>query len=116
MFSVLSSRFSVLGSQFSVVSASFREPRTENREPNDKIRGIMRLIVFLLATIAAIPSSEYQARRARLAKEIGPNAMLVVFSGKPKARDMDIEYPFRQGDWMMYLTGINQPDTTLVML
>src|SRR6266849_40755 len=69
-----------------------------------------------LAAAASIPSSEYQARRARLAKEIGPDAMLVVFSGKPKARDMDIEYPFRQGDTMLYLTGMDQPDATLVML
>jgi Xaa-Pro aminopeptidase len=76
----------------------------------------MQLLVFLLATAAAIPSTEYQARRARLAKEIGPNAMLVVFSGKPKARDMDIEYPYRQSDWMLYLTGVDQPDATLVML
>ena len=76
----------------------------------------MRFVVFLLAAAAAIPSSEYQARRARLAKEIGPNGMLIVFSGKPKARDMDIEYPYRQSDWMLYLTGIDQPDATLVMI
>ena len=69
-----------------------------------------------LALAAGIPSTEYQSRRARLAREIGPNAMLVVFSGKPKARDMDIEYPYRQSDWMFYLTGIDQPDATLVML
>jgi Xaa-Pro aminopeptidase len=29
---------------------------------------------------------------------------------------MDIEYPFRQSDTMLYLTGIDQPDTTLVMI
>jgi Xaa-Pro aminopeptidase len=76
----------------------------------------MQFVVFLLAIAAAIPPAEYQARRTRLAKEIGPNAMLIVFSGKPKARDMDIEYPYRQGDWMLYLTGADQPDATLVML
>jgi Xaa-Pro aminopeptidase len=81
----------------------------------------MRFAAVLLfstqvALAAAIPPAEYQARRARLAKEIGPNAMLIVFSGKPKARDMDIDYPYRQGDWMLYLTGADQPDSTLVML
>ena len=81
----------------------------------------MRIVALLLfsaqaAFAAAIPAADYQARRARLAKEIGPNAMLIVFSAKPKARDMDIEYPFRQGDAMLYLTGIDQPDATLVML
>ena len=79
---------------------------------------IMALLFFFAQAVfgAAIPASEYQARRARLAKEIGPNAMLIVFSGKPKARDMDIDYPYRQSDWMLYLTGIDQPDATLVML
>ncbi|HEY8134235.1 MAG TPA: aminopeptidase P N-terminal domain-containing protein, partial [Thermoanaerobaculia bacterium] len=82
---------------------------------------MMRIVALLLfsaqaAVAAAIPAADYQARRARLAKEIGPNAMLIVFSAKPKARDADIEYPFRQGDSMLYLTGIDQPDATLVML
>ncbi|PYQ52367.1 MAG: hypothetical protein DMF59_04875 [Acidobacteria bacterium] len=79
---------------------------------------IVALLFFSAQTLfgAAIPASEYQARRARLAKEIGPNAMLIVFSGKLKARDMDIEYPFRQGDTMLYLTGMDQPDATLVMI
>src|SRR5439155_13808025 len=39
-----------------------------------------------------------------------------IFSAKPKARDADIEYPYRQSDSMLYLTGIEQPDATLVML
>ena len=86
-----------------------------------KIRAVMRIVALLLfsvqaAVAAAIPAADFQARRAHLAKEIGPNAMLIVFSAKPKARDMDIEYPFRQGDAMLYLTGIDQPDATLVML
>ena len=74
------------------------------------------LLSAQVAVAAAIPPSEYQARRARLAKEIGPNAMLILFSAKPKARNMDIEYPYRQSDSMLYLTGIDQPDATLVML
>jgi Xaa-Pro aminopeptidase len=75
------------------------------------------LLLFAQAALgAAIPPAEYQARRARLAKEIGPNAILIVYSAKPKVRDADIEYPFRQGDTMLYLTGIDQPDATLVML
>src|SRR5437899_639069 len=76
------------------------------------------VIFFSIQTAfaAAIAPAEYQSRRARLAKEIGPNAMLVVFSARPKTRDNDIEYPFRQSDSMLYLTGINEPDTTLILL
>src|SRR5437870_5172799 len=82
---------------------------------------MMRIVALLLFSAqasfaAAVPAAEYQARRARLAKEIGPNAMLIIFSAKAKARDLDIEYPYRQSDSMLYLTGIDQPDATLVMM
>ena len=80
------------------------------------IRFAALLLVAQTALGAAVPAAEYQARRARLAKDLGPNAMLVVFSAKPKARDMDIDYPYRQSDSMLYLTGIDQPDATLVMV
>src|SRR5438309_11428889 len=88
---------------------------------NSKIRGMMRFAaaIFLAAQIASAASiapAEYQTRRAKLAKDLGPNAMLIVFSAKPKARDMDIEYPYRQSDSMLYLTGIDEADATLVLL
>jgi len=81
----------------------------------------MKRIVILLLSLAAtsafaIDAAEFAARRARLAKEIGPNAMLVVFSAKTAIRNGDVEYPFRQSDDLLYLTGIAQTDTTLVML
>lgn len=76
----------------------------------------MKLLALLFAVQSLIPASEFQARRDRLAKEIGPNAMLVLFSAKTKARDLDIDYPYRQSDSMRYLTGIDQPEATLVIL
>jgi Xaa-Pro aminopeptidase len=75
-----------------------------------------QLLAVLLAVQSMIPAAEYQARRAQLAKAIGPNAILIVFSARPKPRDMDIEYPYRQSDSMLYLTGLDQADATLVML
>src|ERR1700752_1702764 len=65
-------------------------------------RMIVRIAALLLlaqsAIAAAVAPSEYQARRDRLANQLGPNAMLIVFSAKTKARDMDIDYPYRQSD------------------
>jgi Xaa-Pro aminopeptidase len=78
--------------------------------------GAVILLSIHTAMAAGIAPAEYAERRARLAKEIGPNAMLIVFSAKPKSRDADIDYPFRQGDPMLYLTGISEPDATLLML
>lgn len=77
---------------------------------------MLHIATLLLLAIQSIAPSEFAARRAEVAKQIGPNGMLVVFSAKPKVRDNDIQYPFRQSDWMLYLTGISEPETTLVIL
>jgi Xaa-Pro aminopeptidase len=87
-----------------------------------------RLLPLLLAVIAvgplcaqsstrpSIDASEYAARRARLAREIGPNAIFVAFSPKEQIRSGDQEWPFRQSDALLYLTGIDEEETTLVMV
>ena len=63
-----------------------------------------------------IAPAEYAARRAALAKAIGPDAVFVAFSFAPARRTGDVDWPFRQEDNLLYLTGMNVPDTTLVML
>jgi Xaa-Pro aminopeptidase len=73
----------------------------------------------LFAQMSAPPHidpSEYAARRARLAKEIGPNAILVAFSPKLQIRSGDQEWPFRQSNALLYLTGIPEEETTLIMV
>src|SRR5204862_7264098 len=79
-------------------------------------RALIVLLSLAATSAFAIDAAEFAARRARLAKELGPNAMLVVFSARPAIRNGDVEYPFRQSDDLLYLTGIAQTDTTLVML
>jgi Xaa-Pro aminopeptidase len=70
----------------------------------------------MLAQDGAVPPSEYQARRARLAKTIGTDGVFVAFSFEPVRRTGDVDWPFRQEDNLLYLTGMNVPDTTLVLL
>jgi Xaa-Pro aminopeptidase len=65
---------------------------------------------------AGIAPVEYQARRAALAKSIGPDALFIAFSSEPARRTGDVDWPFRQEDNLLYLTGLNEPDTTLVLL
>jgi Xaa-Pro aminopeptidase len=90
----------------------------------------MRNLFLVLLIVACVPgslsaqwipkpgidASEYAARRARLAREIGPNAIFVAFSPKMQIRSGDQEWPFRQSDALLYLTGIDEIDTTLVMV
>jgi Xaa-Pro aminopeptidase len=68
------------------------------------------------AATTAIAVSEYQARRAMVAKAIGADALLVAFSAEPARRTGDVDWPFRQEDNLLYLTGMNIPDTTLILL
>lgn len=70
----------------------------------------------LPAQNARILPAEYQARRAALAKAIGPDAVFIAFSSEPARRTGDVDWPFRQEDNLLYLTGQNEPDTTLVLL
>lgn len=65
---------------------------------------------------AGIAAAEYQARRAALAKSLGPDAVFVAFSSEAARRSGDVDWPFRQEDNLLYLTGMNEPDTTLVLL
>ena len=63
-----------------------------------------------------VTAGELQARRAALAKAIGPDAVFIAFSSAPARRTGDVDWPFRQEDNLLYLTGLNEPDTTLVLL
>ena len=77
-------------------------------------------VLLLLCTSSAfgagIAPAEYAARRARLASQAGPNAIVFVFSAPVAHRNGDVDYPFRQSDNLLYLTGIAEPETTLVLL
>jgi len=87
-------------------------------------RARLSLVVATLAVIvtglraqpAGIAPAEYHARRASLAKALGPDAVFVAFSPAPVRRTGDVDWPFRQEDNLLYLTGMNVPDTTLIML
>jgi len=87
----------------------------------------VRFTFALIATVAVlsthapalstgVTAAEFQARRAALAKAIGTDAVFIAFSPQPARRTGDVDWPFRQEDNLLYLTGMNEPDTTLVLL
>ena len=65
---------------------------------------------------AVVSTGELQGRRAALATAIGPDAVFIAFSSEAARRTGDVDWPFRQEDNLLYLTGMNEPDTTLVLL
>lgn len=81
---------------------------------------LLRLLACALilapALAAAVAPEEYAARRAALARQIGPDAMLILMSPPDSVRNGDVSWPFRQEDSILYLTGLSEPDTTLVLV
>ncbi|MCA1632992.1 MAG: aminopeptidase P family protein [Acidobacteria bacterium] len=60
--------------------------------------------------------AELAARRARVAEQIGPKSILVMFSGEPRVYTNDVSYEFRQENNLFYLTHLKQQGATLVLL
>ena len=60
--------------------------------------------------------AELADRRARVAKSIGPNALLVLFSAEPRVYTNDVDYAYRQENNLYYLTHLKQAGATLVMI
>jgi Xaa-Pro aminopeptidase len=77
------------------------------------------LMVFAAAAssaVAATDAEDYASRRAALARQLGPDAMLVLLSPAPVVRNGDVDWPFRQEDNLLYLTGLDAPETMFVLL
>ncbi len=60
--------------------------------------------------------AELAARRARVAEQLGPKSLLVMFSGEPRVYAGDVDYEFRQENNLYYLTQLKQEGATLVLL
>ena len=68
------------------------------------------------ASATAATPDVYAARRAELARRLGPEAMLILVSPPAAQRNGDVYYPYRQEDSLLYLTGQNAPETMLVLV
>ncbi|MDT7779836.1 MAG: Xaa-Pro aminopeptidase [Acidobacteriota bacterium] len=60
--------------------------------------------------------AELRARREHVAGKIGPNSVLIMFSGEPRVYTNDVDYEFRQENNLYYLTNLKQEGATLVIL
>jgi len=60
--------------------------------------------------------AELIQRRERVAKSIGPQSFMILFSTEPRTYTNDVEYPYRQENNLYYLTNLKQRNATLVLL
>lgn len=61
-------------------------------------------------------SNEASRRRARVAESVGAGGVLILMSGEPRVYAGDVDYKFRQENNLYYLTLLNQPGATLVLM
>ncbi len=59
--------------------------------------------------------SNYAARRAEFARQMGPDAVAVIPAALHATRNADTEYEYRQNSDFYYLTGFSEPEALLVL-
>jgi Xaa-Pro aminopeptidase len=80
------------------------------------MKWIFAFLVALPLFAQSVASSEYQARRDELARVIGPDGVFLALAPEPVTRNGSVDFPYRQNDDLRYLTGIEEPQTALVIL
>ncbi len=78
------------------------------------------LVILLLLAVqpaAAGPlQDDLRARRARAMERLGPDTLAIVWSAPERVYSHDVDYEYRQDSSFFYLTGIDQPESILVLM
>ncbi len=77
------------------------------------------LAALLTATPVATAGElqdDLKARRARVMEALGPETVFVHWSAPARLYSRDVDYEYRQDSDMLYLTGVDQEGTVLVLL
>jgi Xaa-Pro aminopeptidase len=76
------------------------------------------LVALLLTSLAGAAAfqDDLHGRRERLMQLLGPDSMLILWSAPERVYSGDVNYPYRQDSNFFYLTGIEQPESIVVIL
>ncbi|MET0216149.1 MAG: aminopeptidase P N-terminal domain-containing protein [Vicinamibacterales bacterium] len=77
------------------------------------------LAASLLASTHALAGplqDDLKARRAAVIGRLGPEAIAIFWSAPTRVYSGDVDYEYRQDSNLLYLTGIDQPETILVLM
>ncbi len=61
-------------------------------------------------------TADLTARRKAVMEQIGSKDILVMYSAEPRNYAGDVDWPYRQENNFFYLTGIDQPGSTLILI
>jgi Xaa-Pro aminopeptidase len=74
-------------------------------------------LVFVASAAAGPLQDDLKARRARVMSRLDGQTMLVMWSASSRVYSLDVDYePYRQDSDLLYLTGIEQDNTILVLM
>jgi Xaa-Pro aminopeptidase len=59
---------------------------------------------------------DLKSRRARLSEKLGNGSMAILWSAPARVYSRDVDYEYRQDSDLLYLTGVEQPETILVLV
>lgn len=59
---------------------------------------------------------DLKARRARLMAKLGTGSLAILWSAPARVYSRDVDYEYRQDSDLLYLTGVEQPDTILALV
>lgn len=77
----------------------------------------LAVLIYAPAPVAAGPlQDDLKARRGRAMEKLGPETMAILWSAPTRTYSNDVEYEYRQDSNLLYLTGIDQEDTILVLM
>jgi Xaa-Pro aminopeptidase len=74
------------------------------------------LLLLSAPLLASELAADLKARRSRLMDALGPRAILLIQSAPAKTYSLDIDYEYRQDSNFYYLTGLDQPASTLLLM
>jgi Xaa-Pro aminopeptidase len=83
-----------------------------------------RVFGLLIVLVSALPGAAWagplqddlKTRRARVMEQLGPDALAILWSAPTRVYSMDVDYEYRQDSNLLYLTGIDQEETILVLM
>jgi Xaa-Pro aminopeptidase len=86
------------------------------------MRNLRLALCVALGVLSAVPAvagplqDDLKARRGRVLDRLGPEALAIFWSAPTRVYSGDVDYEYRQDSNLLYLTGIDQPETILVLM
>ena len=85
-----------------------------------RLGGFALSLMLVLAGAGPSAGGELQddliTRRAAIMQQLTPDDMLVLWSAPERVYSNDVDYEFRQDSYFYYLTGVDQPNSILVIM